>query len=216
MLSETPLYSHVDAQLLIPEMALGSPSLAAGDTYTSFNPCCSPEATTACTKIPAMRQRGDATPTTLFAAPPPTSLAAARTPANTAATLLPSCEVPVAGAATGRGGEALSAPRHGFPLRLAAGQRAAAALASPRRDQGWTVVHPPTGGGRYFIYRPPWVAVSRSILNRWMRLISKGHPSTDGTLSDWTEAPSARTPSRRPAPLLRRPLRRLRRAPISP
>jgi len=60
-----------------------------------------------------MRQRGDATPTTLFAAPPPTSLAAARTPANTAATLLPSCEVPVAGAATGRGGEALSAPRHG-------------------------------------------------------------------------------------------------------
>ena len=216
MLSETPLYSHVDAQLLIPEMALGSPSLAAGDTYTSFNPCCSPEATTACTKIPAMRQRGDATPTTLFAAPPPTSLAAARTPANTAATLLPSCEVPVAGAATGRGGEALSAPRHGFPLRLAAGQRAAAALASPRRDQGWTVVHPPTGGGRYFIYRPPWVAVSRSIFNRWMRLISKGHPSTNGTLSDWTEAPSARTPSRRPAPLLRRPLRRLRRAPISP
>ena len=213
MLSETPLYSHVDARLLIPEMALGSPSLAAGDTYTSFNPCCSPEATTACTKIPAMRQRGDATPTTLFAAPPPTSLAAARTPANTAATLLPSCEVPVAGAATGRGGEALSAPRHGFPLRLAAGQRAAAALASPRRDQGWTVVHPPpTGGGRYFIYRPPWVAVSRSIFNRWMRLISKGHPSTNGTLSDWTEAPSARTPSRRPAPLLRR----LRRAPISP
>jgi len=134
----------------------------------------------------------------------------------TAATLLPSCEVPVAGAATGRGGEALSAPRHGFPLRLAAGQRAAAALASPRRDQGWTVVHPPTGGGRYFIYRPPWVAVSRSIFNRWMRLISKGHPSTNGTLSDWTEAPSARTPSRRPAPLLRRPLRRLRRAPISP
>ena len=216
MLSETPLYSHVDARLLIPEMALGSPSLAAGDTYTSFNPCCSPEATTACTKIPAMRQRGDATPTTLFAAPPPTSLAAARTPANTAATLLPSCEVPVAGAATGRGGEALSAPRHGFPLRLAAGQRAAAALASPRRDQGWTVVHPPTGGGRYFIYRPPRVAVSRSIFNRWMRLISKGHPSTNGTLSDWTEAPSARTPSRRPAPLLRRPLRRLRRAPISP
>ena len=212
MLSETPLYSHVDARLLIPEMALGSPSLAAGDTYTSFNPCCSPEATTACTKIPAMRQRGDATPTTLFTAPPPTSLAAARTPANTAATLLPSCEVPVAGAATGRGGEALSAPRHGFPLRLAAGQRAAAALASPRRDQGWTVVHPPTGGGRYFIYRPPWVAVSRSIFNRWMRLISKGHPSTNGTLSDWTEAPSARTPSRRPAPLLRR----LRRAPISP
>jgi len=212
MLSETPLYSHVDARLLIPEMALGSPSLAAGDTYTSFNPCCSPEGTTACTKIPAMRQRGDATPTTLFAAPPPTSLAAARTPANTAATLLPSCEVPVAGAATGRGGEALSAPRHGFPLRLAAGQRAAAALASPRRDQGWTVVHPPTGGGRYFIYRPPWVAVSRSIFNRWMRLISKGHPSTNGTLSDWTEAPSARTPSRRPAPLLRR----LRRAPISP
>ena len=212
MLSETPLYSHVDARLLIPEMALGSPSLAAGDTYTSFNPCCSPEATTACTKIPAMRQRGDATPTTLFAAPPPTSLAAARTPANTAATLLPSCEVPVAGAATGRGGEALSAPRHGFPLRLAAGQRAAAALASPRRDQGWTVVHPPTGGGRYFIYRPPWVAVSRSIFNRWLRLISKGHPSTNGTLSDWTEAPSARTPSRRPAPLLRR----LRRAPISP
>ena len=208
MLSETPLYSHVDAQLLIPE--------ATGDTYTSFNPCCSPEATTACTKIPAMRQRGDATPTTLFAAPPPTSLAAARTPANTAATLLPSCEVPVAGAATGRGGEALSAPRHGFPLRLAAGQRAAAALASPRRDQGWTVVHPPTGGGRYFIYRPPRVAVSRSIFNRWMRLISKGHPSTNGTLSDWTEAPSARTPSRRPAPLLRRPLRRLRRAPISP
>ena len=216
MLSETPLYSHVDARLLIPEMALGSPSLAAGDTYTSFNPCCSPEATTACTKIPAMRQRGDATPTTLFAAPPPTSLAAARTPANTAATLLPSCEVPVAGAATGRGGEALSAPRHGFPLRLAAGQRAAAALASPRRDQGWTVVHPPTGGGRYFIYRPPWVAVSRSIFNRWMRLIGKGHPSTNGTLSDWTEAPSARTPSRRPAPLLRRPLRRLRRASISP
>ena len=156
MLSETPLYSHVDARLLIPEMALGSPSLAAGDTYTSFNPCCSPEATTACTKIPAMRQRGDATPTTLFAAPPPTSLAAARTPANTAATLLPSCEVPVAGAATGRGGEALSAPRHGFPLRLAAGQRAAAALASPRprldggppTDRGWTVFHlPSTLGG---------------------------------------------------------------------
>jgi len=56
MLSETPLYSHVDARLLIPEMALGSPSLAAGDTYTSFNPCCSPEATTACTKTPRQRR----------------------------------------------------------------------------------------------------------------------------------------------------------------
>ena len=33
MLSETPLYSHVDARLLIPEMALGSPSLAAGDRH---------------------------------------------------------------------------------------------------------------------------------------------------------------------------------------
>jgi len=31
-----------------------------------------------------------------------------------------------------------------------------AGLASPRRrDQGWTVFHPPTRGGRYFIYLPP-------------------------------------------------------------
>ena len=96
---------------------------------------------------------------------------------ETAATLLTSCEVPVAGAATGRGGEALSAPRHGFPRRLAADQRAA--LASPRRDQGWTVFNPPTGGGRYFIYRPPWVAVGHSILNRWSRL-SEGDPIQTG------------------------------------
>ena len=31
-----------------------------------------------------------------------------------------------------------------------------AGLASPRRrDQEWTVFHPPTRGGRYFIYLPP-------------------------------------------------------------
>ena len=117
-----------------------------------------------------MRQRGDATPTTLFAAPPPTSLAAARTPANTAATLLPSCEVPVAGAATGRGGEALSAPRHGFPRRLAADQRAA--LASPRRDQGWTVIHlPSTLGGCGPFDSQPMVEIKR------------GRPNTNGTLT---------------------------------
>ena len=116
----------------------------------------------------------------------------------------------------GWGGSLGSPPWLPTPPRSWPAGGGGARLASPRRDQGWTVVHPPTGGGRYFIYRPPWVAVSRLIFNRWMRLISKGHPSTNGTLSDWTEAPSARTPSRRPAPLLRRPLRRLRRASISP
>jgi len=70
----------------------------------------------------------------------------------------------------------LSAPRHGFPRRLEGGQRAA--LASPRRDQGWTGSHH-RPGGRYFIYRPPWVAVSRSILNRWPRL-SEGDPVQTG------------------------------------
>jgi len=75
-----------------------------------------------------------------------------------AATLLTSCEVPVTCAATGWGGETLSAPRHGFPRRLGASQVAGgrswprlAATARPRvdsvssTDPGWTVFHlPPT------------------------------------------------------------------------
>jgi len=62
-----------------------------------------------------------------------------------AATLLTSCEVPVTCAATGWGGETLSAPRHGFPRRLAGGWRTE--LASPRRDGA-------TKGGQCFIHRP--------------------------------------------------------------
>ena len=87
-----------------------------------------------------------------------------------AATLLTSCEVPVAGAATGRGGEALSAPRPGFPRRLAADQWAA--LASPHRDQGWTVIHlPSTLGGCGPFDSQPMVEIKR------------GRPNTNGTLT---------------------------------
>ena len=60
------------------------------------------------------------------------------------------------------------------PRRLAAGRQAA--LASPRHGgtaRGWTVSRPPTRGGRYFIYRPPRVPVSRSISIQRLRL-SKG------------------------------------------
>ena len=69
----------------------------------------------------------------------------------------------------------LSSPLHGFPRRLEAGRQAA--LASPRHGGtargGRCLARPRTGGGRYFIYRPPRVPVSRSISIQRTRL-SKG------------------------------------------
>ena len=69
----------------------------------------------------------------------------------------------------------LSSPLHGFPRRLEAGRQAA--LASPRHGGtargGRCLARPRTGGGRYFIYRPPRVPVGRSISIQRLRL-SKG------------------------------------------
>ena len=69
----------------------------------------------------------------------------------------------------------LSIPLHGFPSPPRSWPAGGAGLPSPRRHgQGWTVSRSPTDrGGRYFIYRPPRVPVSRSISIQRLRL-SKG------------------------------------------
>jgi len=80
----------------------------------------------------------------------------------------------------------LSAPRHGFPRRLEGGQRAA--LASPRRDQGWTGSHPPTGWTVFHL--PSTLGGCEPFDSQPMAEIKRGRPRANGTLT----GPSAQTP----------------------
>ena len=76
-------------------------------------------------------------------------------------------------------GEALGLPAMAFLAASASRSLpgGGAGLASPRPKLDG--VSSPDRGGRYFIYRPPWVAGSRWIVNRWSRL-SKGDPAQTG------------------------------------
>jgi len=153
---------------------------------------------TACTRMPA-RHADDAVRRTASylarrcAHPGSVAPPRPRLKTYTAATLLPSCDVPVAGAATGRCGGRLSAPRHGFPCRLGVSQLA--------RGRSWPRLAA-TKAGRCFIPRPGWTVFHLpSTLggcdpfdSQPMAEIKRGRPSANGTLT----GPSAQTPCRRP------------------
>jgi len=210
MLSETPLYCHVDAQLLIYQYqsttdCTRTSQLAMG----SWVPLRWPPAThqlqsmrltrgrhrpTACTRMPA-RHADDAVRRTASylarrcAHPGSVAPPRPRLKTYTAATLLPSCDVPVAGAATGRCGGRLSAPRHGFPCRLGVSQLA--------RGRSWPRLAA-TKAGRCFIPRPGWTVFHLpSTLGGWESLdcqpmveIEQGRPQHKRDV-DWTERSDA-------------------------
>ena len=216
MLSETPLYCHVDAQLLIYQYqsttdCTRTSQLAMG----SWVPLRWPPAThqlqsmrltrgrhrpTACTRMPA-RHADDAVRRTASylarrcAHPGSVVPPRPRLKTYTAATLLPSCDVPVAGAATGRCGGRLSAPRHGFPCRLGVSQLA--------RGRSWPRLAA-TKAGRCFIHRPGLDGISFTVHHgccepfdsKRIAEIKQGDPSTNRTWSahQMPSAPPASSP----------------------
>ena len=176
---------------------MGSPSLAAGDTPASIHAahprppqahslhedagpprrrCCSPHRLLPRSPLRAPRQRRT------------TSAKTEDLYRGDAASEL-SCDVPVAGAATGRCGGRLSAPRHGFPCRLGVSQLA--------RGRSWPRLAA-TKAGRCFIPRPGWTVFHLpSTLGGWDPLdcqpmveIEQGRPQHKRDV-DWTERSDA-------------------------
>ena len=90
--------------------------------------------------------------------------------------------------------------------RLSALGSPAGGPAAGHGDQGWTVAKLPSGGGRYFIYRPPWAAVDRPILYRRLGFQSRLRREPASSVFPQVAAP-------RRGSIPRRFLAELRRAP---
>ena len=181
-------------------MAMGSPSLAAGDTPASIHaahprPPQLAQGSRPCASAATPRQRRRSPHRLLPRSPRRAPRQRRTTSAKTedlyrgdAASEL-SCDVPVAGAATGRCGGRLSAPRHGFPCRLGVSQLA--------RGRSWPRLAA-TKAGRCFIPRPGWTVFHLpSTLGGWDPLdcqpmveIEQGRPQHKRDV-DWTERSDA-------------------------